>query len=149
MLAACGQLGNSRAVADSTAVIAASEQYRQAWIQGDTAAALRYISDNIRILISGVQDITGKAAVRDMFAAEMATYRVPRLTLTHQDLIVTGDYAIDIGIWEETQLPQTGGGAPIHGRGRFKTIWRREHGSWRIVSYMLNDLPPSAAARPK
>ena len=142
MLTACGQRGSSRA-ADSTAVLAAIEQYRQAWIRGDTAAALRYVSDDIRILISGAPDVAGKGAVREMFAGEMATYRIPTLTLNHQDVIVSGDHVIDVGIWEETQVPKTG--APIHGRGRFLTIWRRENGEWRIVRYMLNDLPAAAS----
>jgi ketosteroid isomerase-like protein len=72
----------------------------------------------------------------------MATYHVPSLTLDHQDLIVRGDHAIDIGTYEETQVPKTG--APIIGRGRFMTIWRRENGEWRIIRYMLNELPAPA-----
>jgi len=125
--------------ADSAAVMAALEQYRQAWIQGDTAAALRWISDDIRILISGVPAIAGKAAVRKVFVDEMATYRVPELSLAHDDVIVSGDHVIDIGTYEETQVPKAG--APIHGRGRFMTIWRREGNDWRIVRYSLSDLP--------
>ena len=50
------------------------------------------------------------------------------------------DYAIDIGTFEEIQMPKKGG-APTQGRGRFMTIWHREDGQWRITRYMLNDLP--------
>lgn len=138
-LSACANRAPMNGAADSTAVMNALEQYRQAWINGDTGAALRYVADDIRILISGVADINGKAAVREMFANEMATYQVPALTLEHQDVIVSGNHVIDIGIWEETQVPKSG--APIHGRGRFMTIWRRDPGGWRIVRYMLSDLP--------
>ncbi|HET8712988.1 MAG TPA: nuclear transport factor 2 family protein [Gemmatimonadales bacterium] len=142
-LSACAQRAPVEAAADSTAVMRALEQYREAWIAGDTGAALRYVADDIRILISGVPEINGKAAVRDMFASEMATYRVPSLTLEHQDVIVSGNHVIDIGIWEEMQVPKTG--APIHGRGRFMTVWRRDSaGDWRIVRYVLSDLPQEA-----
>ena len=143
-LTACGR-PSAHASADSAAVMAASEQYRQAWINGDTAAALGRVSDDIRILISGVPDIVGPDATRNVFASEMAAYRVPSLTLNHDDLIVSGDHAIDIGTYEETQVPKTG--APIQGRGRFMTIWRRENGEWRIIRYMLNELPAPALPR--
>jgi ketosteroid isomerase-like protein len=139
-LAACG---NRRApaatAADSAAVSQAYEQYRQAWLGGDTAAALARISKDIRILISGVPDIVGFDATRKLFLDEMAKYEVPLLNLNHQDVIVSGDHAIVIGRYEEIQVPKTG--APIHGAGRYMTIWRREGGEWRIVRYMLNELP--------
>ncbi|PYP18569.1 MAG: hypothetical protein DMD54_04910 [Gemmatimonadetes bacterium] len=136
--------GSTRvSAADSAGVLAASEQYRQAWINGDTAAALGRISPDIRIFISGIPDIVGEDAARKLFVDEMATYRVPALELKHQDLILSGDHAIDIGTYEEVQLPKTGG--PIYGRGRFMTIWRREGGEWRISRYMLNDLPDTSA----
>ncbi len=130
----------ARAAADSAAVLAASQQYVQAWIRGDTAAALGLVSSDIRILISGVPDVVGPEATRKLFADEMATYDVPLLKLDHQDIIVSGDHAIDIGTYEEIQAAKKGG-PPIQGRGRFMTIWRREGTEWHITRYMLNDLP--------
>jgi len=139
IIPACGDRAASGSSADSAAVMAASEQYRQAWLQGDTAMALGRVADDIRIFISGVADIVGKDDVRALFASEMVTYRIPTLNLHHQDVIVRGDYAIDIGTYEEVQVPKTG--APINGRGRYMTIWRREGSEWRIVRFMLNELP--------
>jgi ketosteroid isomerase-like protein len=136
VLPSCSKPAVSNVAADSAAVMAALEQYRQAWLKGDTAAALGRISDDIRIMIGGLPDIVGKDATRRLFADEMAKYEVPLLTLHHQDVIVSGDHAIDIGTFREIQLPKTG--APIEGRGRFMTIWRREGSEWRIVRYMLN-----------
>lgn len=132
----CAKRAASAVSADSTAVIAALEEYRQAWIKGDTAAALRRVSDDIRIMIAGVPDVVGKDATRKLFADEMATYEVALLRLNHQDLIVRGDHAIDIGTYQEIQVPKSG--VPIEGRGRFMTIWRREGTEWRIARYMLN-----------
>jgi len=136
----CNGRAASRIAADSAAVLAASQQYVQAWIHGDTAAALGLVSSDIRILISGVPDVVGPEATRKLFADEMATYDVPLLKLDHQDIIVSGDHAIDIGTYEEIQAPKKGG-PPIQGRGRFMTIWRREGTEWHITRYMLNDLP--------
>jgi ketosteroid isomerase-like protein len=136
LLPGCANRATSTIAADSTAVMAALEEYRQAWLKGDTAAALLRVADSIRIMIPGVPDIVGKDETRKLFVGEMATYQVPELMLKHQDLIVHGDHVIDIGTYEETQVPKTG--VPIHARGRFMTIWRREGTEWRIVRYMLN-----------
>jgi len=143
VVCACAQRGGSPAQtsADSTTVMAALEEYRQAWLKGDTAAALRRVTDDVRIMISGVPDIVGKAAARKLFSDEMTTYQIPSLTLQHQDVIVRGDHAIDIGTYDEIQVPKTG--APNRWRGRFMTIWRREGGEWRIFRYMLNALADS------
>jgi ketosteroid isomerase-like protein len=141
LLMGCGQRPAAPATvaADSTAVMQAYEQYRQAWLKGDTTAALARISDDIRILISGVPDIVGKSDARKLFVDEMAKYDVPVLNLAYQDVVVRGDHAIVIGRYEEVQAPKRG--PPSQGTGRFLTIWRREQGQWRIARYMLNELP--------
>ncbi len=134
---ACGDRAVSESPADREAVIAASEQYRQAWLQGDTGLALGRVSNDIRIMLSGAPDIVGLGGARALFVSEMATYDIPTLTINRQDLIVRGDHAIDIGTYDETMVPKTG--APIHGAGRYMTIWRRESGAWKIVRFMLNE----------
>jgi ketosteroid isomerase-like protein len=137
MISACGTRGASDSLADRDAVIAASEQYRQAWLKGDTALALGRVSDDIRIMPSRVPDVVGKDGARAMFVSEMAMYKIPSLTINRQDLVVSGDHAIDIGTYEETLVPKTG--APIQASGRYMTIWRREGNEWRIIRFMLNE----------
>lgn len=139
-LIACGNRGRATSSADSTAVVQAVEQYRHAWLAGDTASALGRVSNDIRIFISGVPDVIGPDATRKLFVDEMATYQVQLLTLNRQDLIVSGNHAVDIGTYLEIQMPKTG--PPIQGEGRYMTLWRKEpDGEWRIVRYMLNELP--------
>jgi ketosteroid isomerase-like protein len=139
LLIGCGGRSSRNVAADSTALMQAYEQYRQAWLKGDTAAALGAISNDVRILISGEPDIVGKDAARRLFVDEMAKYDVPVLKLDHQDVIVSGAHAIVIGRYEEVQVPKHG--PPNQGAGRYMTIWRRENGAWRILRYMLNELP--------
>src|SRR5262245_20063113 len=140
-LLGCANRGaSSAAAADSARLMQAYEQYRHAWLRSDTTAALALISDDIHILISGVPDIVGKPEARKLFVDEMAKYDVPVLNLNYHDVIVTGNHAIVIGRYEEVQVPKKGG-APTQGWGRYMTIWRREGQEWRIVRYMLNELP--------
>jgi ketosteroid isomerase-like protein len=137
---ACRRPAVADTAADRAAVDAALEQYRQAWLQGDTAMALRQVSGNVRFLFPGERDLDS-AAVHGLVIDEMAKYTIPSLTLTRADFFVAGDHAVDIGTYEEIQLPKTG--APIHGIGRYTTVWRREPGGggWRIWRFMINELP--------
>ena len=137
---------SSDSTADSTAVMSAYEQYRQAWLRGDTTGALGLISDSIRIYISGLPDLVGKAAARKLFLDEMSANDVQLLRLNHQDVIMSGDHVIVVGTFEEIELPKKGG-PPVRGIGRYMTIWRREPGGWHIVRYMLNELPPENPRR--
>lgn len=139
-LLGCAGRPAATTAADSTALLAAYEQYRQAWLKGDTAAALGAISNDIKILISGVPDIVGRDAARKLFVDEMAANEVQLLELKHDDVMLSGDYAIVSGRYQEIELPKQGG-PPAQNVGRYLTIWRREGGTWRIARYMLNDLP--------
>ena len=116
----------------------ALEEYRQAWLQGDSAMALRRLSGDVRFLFPGTPDLDS-AAVHALVIDEMAKYTIPSLTLTRADFFVAGDHAVDVGTYEEIQKPKTG--PPIHGTGRYMTVWRREAGGWRIWRFMINELP--------
>jgi ketosteroid isomerase-like protein len=126
--------------ADRAAVDAALEEYRQAWLQGDTAMALRRLSGDVRFLFPGTPDLDS-SAVHALIISEMAKYRIPSLTLKRTDFFVAGSYAVDIGTYDEIQAPKTG--APIHGTGRYMTVWRRDPGGWRIWRFVINELPKS------
>ena len=137
-ISACRRAAVVDSAADRAAVDSALEQYRQAWLQGDTAKALGLISSDVRFLFPGEPDLRADA-VHALFISEMATYRIPTLNLTRADFFVAGDHAVDIGTYEEIQVPKIG--APIHGTGRYMTVWRREAGGWRIWRFMINELP--------
>src|SRR5207245_444738 len=50
--------------ADSTAIVAAAAQYRQGWLNGDTAMALSVISDDVQLMLPGAPDVHGQAGAR-------------------------------------------------------------------------------------
>jgi len=135
---ACRRPPVADAGADRAAVDAALEQYRQAWLRGDSTLALGRLSGDVKFLFPGTPDLDS-AAVHALVIDEMAKYRIPSLILKRADFFVAGDHAVDVGTYEETQVPKTG--APIHGTGRYMTVWRREPGGWRIWRFMINELP--------
>ena len=135
----------SGVAADSTALLTAYEQYRQAWLKGDSTAALAAISNDIKIYISGLGDVVGKDSTRKLFLDEMRANDVQLLNLKHQDILLSGDQATVVGRYEEIELPKAKG-PPVQNVGRYMTVWRKEGGTWRIVRYMLNDLPARPAS---
>lgn len=141
----CANQPHVTSSSDSTALLSAYEQYRQAWLKGDTAAALAAISSDIKIYISGIPDVVGKDSTRKLFLDEMAANDVQLLNLEHQDILLSGDQATVVGRYEEIELPKAKG-PPVQNVGRYMTVWRKEAGTWRIVRYMLNDLPPAPGA---
>jgi len=108
---ACGRPPVADAAADRAAVDAALEQYRQAWLQGDTAMALGRLSGDVKFLFPGTPDLDS-AAVHALVIDEMAKYRIPSLILKRADFFVARDDAVDIGTYEETQVPKAGAAIP-------------------------------------
>jgi ketosteroid isomerase-like protein len=143
LIPACRPAAVADSAADRQAVDAALERYRQAWLQSDTAMALRELSGDVRFLFPGTPDLDS-AAVHALIIDEVAKYRIPSLTLKRADFFVAGDHAMDFGTYDEIQVPKTG--APIHGTGRYMTVWRREPGGWRIWRFMINELPSGVTA---
>ncbi len=138
LVPACRPAAVDPSIADREAVDAALEQYRQAWLHGDTAMALQQLSGDVEFLFPGTPDLDA-AAVHALVIDEMAKYRIPSLTLKRADFFGAGDHAVDVGTYEEIQAPKTG--APIHGTGRYMTVWRREPGGWHIWRFMINEIP--------
>ena len=145
LIPACRDRNVGGASADSTAIVAAAAQYRQGWLNGDTAMALSVISDDVQLMLPGAPDVHGQAGARKVFVEEMTQYHIPALTVHRQELLLHGDHAIDIGTYEETMVPKRG--ATIYATGRYIVVWRREAEGWRMWRYMLNEFTPPAPTR--
>jgi len=145
LILACRDRNVGGASADSTAIVAAAAQYREGWLNGDTAMALSVISDDVQLMLPGEPDVHGQAGARKVFVEEMTQYHIPAVTVHRQELLLHGDHAIDIGTYEETMVPKRG--ATIYATGRYIVVWRREAGGWRMWRYMLNEFTPPAPTR--
>jgi len=145
VISACHAHNVGGTSADSTAIVAAAAQYRQGWLNGDTAMALSVISDDVQLMLPGAPDVHGQAGARKVFVEEMTQYHIPALTVHRQELLLQGDHAIDLGTYEETMVPRKG--ATIYATGRYLVVWRREPGGWRMWRYMLNEFAPPAPTR--
>src|SRR5580765_4236321 len=87
LIPACRPAAVADSAADRQAVDAALERYRQAWLQSDTAMALRELSGDVRFLFPGTPDLDS-AAVHALVIDEVAKYRIPSLTLKRADFFI-------------------------------------------------------------
>ena len=65
----------------------------------------------------------------------------PAMALKSEDLIVSGDYAIETGTYRMTVQPKQG--KSMEDVGKFVSIWQKQaDGSWKMIRDIFNsDLP--------
>lgn len=91
---------------------------------------------------------------RDSIVARLATMTVPGgvLTLTSQNLSVSGDMALARGTWTYV-APAQGGNPAVDLKGKYLEHWHRIGGQWLMVEDIWNNdapaPPPPPAAPPR
>jgi uncharacterized protein (TIGR02246 family) len=112
--------------------------------KADVATLSGFFTDDAVVLAPNAKAAHGRAEIdkanTDMFAA----LKVTALKLSTEDVITTGDYAIETGSYDRTLQPKTG--KAIHDVGKYVVVWKRQgDGSWKLVREIYNtDLPAKA-----
>jgi ketosteroid isomerase-like protein len=89
---------------------------------------------------SGMEDLIGRPAIRDVLAAADLTRAVVYYRLVREQLLPAGDRVVEIARFDETK--QRPGQPPQHERGRVVLVWRRVGGDdWLIERLVVSDLP--------
>ena len=122
------------------ALSARNEALDLALMRNDAAAAAQCFTENAILGESGMADVVGRAAIERFLAAANQKRSVTHHRLTRDELIVTGDRAIEVSRFEETKAwPDR---PPVNEWGRVVSFWRRESdGVWRIERLVVSDLP--------
>jgi ketosteroid isomerase-like protein len=123
----------------------ASASLDRALVGPDPDAIARHFTEDAVLGESGMEDVIGRAKIRDFLAAGNRVRTVTHHRLFRDELIVVGDRAVELGRFDETKI-KLAGGPPIQERGRTVTYWRKEpDGSWRISRLVVSDLPGPGA----
>ena len=119
------------------AIDSALAGYRDGLLKGDTAKMSNVYTTDAMVLFPNAPVARGRSAINQLHAGLLAAFTVTAASFKTTDLIVTGDYAIETGIYEMTMRPETG--SPIADVGKYISIWQKQSdGSWKMVRDITN-----------
>jgi uncharacterized protein (TIGR02246 family) len=132
--------------ADPTAVRRTIEaiypKFGAALIKGDTAAVASIYTDDAILMPNDEKAAHGHDEIAKAFAGMVAAMKPASFTGHTQDVIVSGDYAIETGKYEMTLQPKKG--QTVNAVGKYLTIWKKQaDGSYKISHDIFNSDSPS------
>ena len=128
---------------DSQAIRAASKQWEDNFDSGDLAAFATHYTEEAKVLPPNNQMVTGRESIQEFFQA-FYDAGGRDLHLTVIDLHVSGDMAHVVGKYTLTIQPEEG--EAISDNGKYVEIWKRENGSWKMITATWNSSVPLPAA---
>ena len=139
-LTACTNAATPDTTADQTAIRGAEHAWYQAFNSGDAAAVAALYADDAVLAAPGVPAVKGTAAIRDLIAKDIGTFRSSALTVTEgatSEVGVSGDVAWQSGTWVVSDK----NGATVD-VGKALTIFQRRGGKWLMIRDAWNSDGP-------
>jgi uncharacterized protein (TIGR02246 family) len=135
--------GAPDAAAVRQAIEATNARFATAAVASDTAALASLYTDDAIMMASNAPAARGHDAIAKGFGSMIAAMKLSAIKLTTQDVIVSGDYAIETGTYDLTGQALKGGKAP-HDVGKYLVVWKKQaDGSYKMLRDIANsDLPP-------
>ncbi len=139
-----GRLSEPNVAEIRSTIEAANQRATVGMLAGDLAPLLANYADSVVVMMPGMPAMRGNAAVEQGMTGMMSEMKVTAATFTTNNVMATGDMAIESGSFTMTLLPK--GGKPMDDKGKYLTVWQRQaDGSWKILRDITNtDLPPTA-----
>jgi ketosteroid isomerase-like protein len=108
-------------------------------------AVSKFYSDSAITMYEDQPTNTGRDAVTKSLAAEFGRSKPSDVTFHTDNLMVSGDLAIETGT-EKSMVTPPGGGKRVAHTGRYMTVWHREpDGTWKVVRDMDATTSPAPA----
>lgn len=105
--------------------------------KGDTTAVVALYANDAQLMLPGNKAIKGHKDIAGAFAADLGSAKYTDVTLATDDVMASGDLAVQTGHYAWTYTPK--GGKPTSDVGKFVTVWQRQtDGSYRIVRDIAN-----------
>ena len=127
------------AAAVRQAIEASNVKFGAAAVQGDTATLAAMYADDAIMMMSNAPAARGHEAIAKTFAGMGAAMKLSAIKLQTQDVIVTGDYAIETGAYDLAGQPVAKGAKPRHDVGKYLVLWKKQaDGSYKMVRDIAN-----------
>ena len=138
---------SATATTDQAQVRAAIEALNQkttvAILAQDAVGAVQNYADSAMSLVPGMPIMRGLPAIQQGMQGMFDAMKVDAATFSTQDVMVSGDFAVESGTFEMTMTPKVG--KPVQDKGKYLAVWQHQaDGSWRIIrdTYNLDVAPP-------
>ncbi len=119
-LPALAQTGDFRAQVEKV-----SQAWENAYNAGNAAAITALYTKDAKVMAPGAEPVSGTKAIQAFFAADMASG--VKNTLTTEDLVGFGDYALETGKWVATSAD----GKHLD-HGPYVTLYKKDGGGWKL-----------------
>lgn len=130
--------GADETEADIEAITGLYEKWASALKSGDAQAYIENLTDDAVWMPPNEAALEGKVAIRDWLAALFEQIRVEEIVITHDEISVAGDLALDRASFNWTLVPLDGG-EPFIAKGKYIIIWQRQvDGSWKASHDIWN-----------
>ena len=109
--------------------------------KGDTAGATMNYGPDATFMMTGEKIKRGHDEIAKWMSDMFGHFAFKDAKIKTDDLIVSGELAVETGTYEWTLQPKKG--APVKDVGKYLTVWKRQtDGGWKIVRDIANsDLP--------
>jgi len=119
------------------AIDSAMVRFADAMTKGDVAGMASAYTDDAVTMPANAKAFRGRAELDKYNAGMFSQFSVTSAKFATNDLIVTGDYAIESGTYEMTMKPKTG--KVINDVGKYVSIWKKQpDGSWKMIRDIFN-----------
>ena len=130
------------AAAVRQAIDSNNARFSAAMVKADTATVKSFYAEDALMMGANEKAVRGPEEIAKAFGAMHATMKVPAFELKAQDVIVTGDYAIETGAYSMTMQPKTG--KAMSDVGKYLVVWKHQpNGTWKIVRDIYNSDQPA------
>ena len=121
---------------------AANSRFATAFLSGDTATLLATYASDAIVLPPNAKINAGRDAIAKEMAGMLSAMKLTAFALHTQDVITTGDYAIETGSYDMTIQPKTG--KPVQDVGKYLTVWKKQSdGSYKLIRDMFSSDAPA------
>jgi len=136
----------ANADADKDAVAKAHDVLEGSYRNSDCAAMVSTAASNAVFEPPNSASATGPDGIKAWCTPMFAAMKTKSLNISGKDIEVSGDIGVDRGDYDWTLTPAKGG-ADVHAKGRYITIWHRQSdGSWKATRLIWNSSEPMPKA---
>lgn len=146
--AAAGTLAEPTVAEIRSSIEMANQRSVAAMLAGDLNGSLANYADSAVVMMPMMPAMHGRAAIEAGFKGMMESMKINAVTFTTQDVIASGDLAVETGAFNMTSTMK--GAKAMNEKGKYLTIWKRQgDGTWKIVRDINNPDGPTTAGTAK